>query len=193
MKAIQRFVCGLVVLGIGLSVFSQAYLPLPISGHEDLKAAVAPYSWNIIDVVVDKDAGVVIIYYHYEKLGFSTDDTDYMKGLDYIAEWASHHGFLKALVLISLYVEEGYTTDMQPSGHFRMGAALFWRADALRYYLANASRFENFFHVMIFSQSLFPYGAGGFEFIGRAWEPHPQGLWRNLPQRERKMNWEYLR
>ena len=192
----QRFICGLMLLGIILSIIGMDLtypaMPRSVIGHEDLIASVAPYSWRIVDVVVSEEAGVIIIYYYYEKPGFASDDTDWIKGLDIVAEWASHHGFLKGLVLISLYVEEGYGADMQPSAHFRMGAAILWRADALRFYLANASEFESFFHVMTFSQSLRWLGAGGFEFIDRVWEPHPLGLWRNLP-REREMNWEHLR
>lgn len=192
MKAIQRFVCGLVVLGISLTLFSQIYLPLPFAGYEDLKADAAEYGWNIMDVVVDENAGIIVIYYKYEKDEFAGDDTRYMKGLDVVAEWASHQGFLRGILMISLYVEEGYTVDMKPSAHLRMGYAFLWSANALEYYLANASKFESFFHVMLFSNSLRMFREGEASFIDSVWIPHPYGLWGSL-SREYKRDWGHLR
>lgn len=190
MSNLKKLICGFVLLSI-LATFIHASLatPRPAPGYEDLKTAAACYDWDIMDVVVSEEYQVITVYYHYTKGTYASDDTDWIQGLDTVVTWAIQRMNLRGLVIISLYKADAYTTRYQPAEAWMVGGVFVWSAEAIQAYLMNQSRFQDWFQVAYWTDSLAYFGEGRFLFVGQPWEPDPEGLWGHITPKEREVKY----
>ena len=177
----KRLLLG-ILIGMILVVSSLNYpcqtLQKDLSEYQELVVAVAPYGWEIRDVVAWEH--LVTVWY-----GGDLNSPLWMLGFEQFIFWIESMGY-REFALVHVSLQTGWTEDMQRTTYWEDGLIIKWTYKVIKtYHQIQAQWLKDngvyYFHIiedvldLTYYASL--YGYGRFWRADQSWYPRSYGTW----------------